>query len=244
MPTASSSLSAFMHTPPTSGSLRGHLLEDLGERRHRVAGEEPAARRDHRLGDGLAPLQQPAPRSGRHRCGRRRSLTAPPHARRSAPAARAAAPSACRTCRPGTRSRGRSASRPCTRCTRRRSSGYRYPRALTSWVGHDQDAGRAGVDAQVAALARLDVDHQGAAGEHGGVPPSDRSPWSSTHSGGAATAPATPRTSRPARSGRRPPGPARWLDVLAPVGRHASGDGPAQRVERHQAARPRRGRPA
>ena len=57
MPMASSSLSAFMHTPPTSGQAPGHVLEDLGERRHRISGEKPAPGGDHGLGDGLAPLE-------------------------------------------------------------------------------------------------------------------------------------------------------------------------------------------
>ena len=38
----------------------GHVLEHLGERGHRVPGEEPAAGGDHGLGDGLAPLEQAA----------------------------------------------------------------------------------------------------------------------------------------------------------------------------------------
>ena len=62
MPTASSSLSAFMHTPPTAGQLGGHVLEHLGERRHRVAGEEAAAGGDHRVGDRLRALQEQAGR--------------------------------------------------------------------------------------------------------------------------------------------------------------------------------------
>ena len=120
MPTASSSLSAFMHTPPTAGSLRGHVLEHLGERRHRVAGEEPAAGGDHRLGDRLGAFEQ-----------RRRSCRRPPRRPRGL----------CRTCRPGTRSRGRSASTPCSRCTRRAGAGSgsraRSPRAsvITSTRG-------------------------------------------------------------------------------------------------------------
>ncbi len=46
------------------GEPGGHLLEHLGERGHRVPGEEAAPGGDHRLGDGLAPLEQAALRCG------------------------------------------------------------------------------------------------------------------------------------------------------------------------------------
>ena len=36
------------------------MLEHLGERRHRVPGEEPATGGDHRLGDRLRPLHEHA----------------------------------------------------------------------------------------------------------------------------------------------------------------------------------------
>src|SRR5206468_3056426 len=41
------------------GELLGEVLEQLGERRHGVAGEEAAAARDGGLGHGLGSLHQP-----------------------------------------------------------------------------------------------------------------------------------------------------------------------------------------
>ena len=87
--------------PADAGEEPGHVLEHLGERGHRIAGEEPAPGRDHGLGDGLAALEKLAIVVGL----------------RTTAVIGAARPG-CRTCRPGRRSRGRSASRPCSRCTR------------------------------------------------------------------------------------------------------------------------------
>ena len=74
-------LALGVHAHPTDGrELLGHVLEHLGERRHRVAGEEPAAGGDHRLGDGLGALHQ----SRRHqlapvgRAGARRRRSSSP----------------------------------------------------------------------------------------------------------------------------------------------------------------------
>ena len=58
MPTASSSLSAFMQVPPDAGQLGRHVLEHLGEGCHRVAAEEAAAGGDHGVGDRLGALEQ------------------------------------------------------------------------------------------------------------------------------------------------------------------------------------------
>ena len=72
-----------------------------------------------------------------------------------------------RTCRPGTRSRGRSASTPGNRCTPATSSGIPVSPGVDLVGGHDQHARGTGVDAQVAPLARVDVDHQRPPGQHG-----------------------------------------------------------------------------
>ena len=137
MPTASSSLSAFMHTPPTAGSLRGHVLEHLGERRHRVAGEEPAAGGDHRLGDRLGPSSSASVLIG---------------------VIAGTSIGGCRTCRPGSTKSGQI----CAHAWQPVQPGEQQRVAVAAGVHvvrrHHEHARRAGVDAEVAALARLDVD--------------------------------------------------------------------------------------
>ena len=118
----------------------GHALEQFGERQHRVAGEEPAAGRDGRLGHRVAALQQGG------------CVTIPDHL-----------PWACRTCTPRSSSPGTRRGRPGRRCSRRQQR-----EAVADVVGrrrHDEHARPAGRDAQLAALAALDVDDDGAAGD-------------------------------------------------------------------------------
>ncbi len=192
----------------------GHVLEDLGERGHRVAGEEPAPGRDHRLGDGLAPLRAAGARA--RRSWPSRSLT--PVRRRSgvlvlvdledevgADLRAGPAPGA-----PGTEPRVAVA------------AGVHLVR------GHHQHPRRAGVDAEVAPLAGVDVDHHGPPGGHGGGPRSSRPPPpASCHAGPRRRRAPQPTPARSARSLQ--------LDVLGPVG------GERARAPRRRA---RRARPA
>ena len=137
-----------MHTPPASGSRRGEVLEHLGERRHRVAREEAAARRRSRR----APALRDPSISTRSRRWRSAVM----------PVTSVDRPASFEAEHLEHEVGAHVAGTPRTRCTRdaARGSGSPCGSPRVDIVEHVRRARR---DAELAALAVLDVDGDGAA---------------------------------------------------------------------------------